>query len=145
MTIPAGSGATVSVTGYGSQWYYIRGTEIVGSTNNGGTWETAYTAAAGNYICMRKARSGDDVAWFSRDNGGITKGTNIGLPVELTSFTASTSNGSVTLQWRTATEINNQGFEIEKVRTMLALIRSDLSQVLVLQQNQKATSSRIKQ
>jgi hypothetical protein len=36
------------------------------------------------------------------------------VPVELTSFTASTSNGSVNLQWRTATETNNRIFEIER-------------------------------
>jgi len=36
------------------------------------------------------------------------------LPVELTSFTAKTSNGSVVLDWITATETNNYGFEIER-------------------------------
>ncbi|MEJ2196065.1 MAG: T9SS type A sorting domain-containing protein [Ignavibacteriaceae bacterium] len=36
------------------------------------------------------------------------------LPVELTSFTASVINNDVILKWSTATEINNQGFEIQK-------------------------------
>ncbi len=36
------------------------------------------------------------------------------LPVELTSFTASANLNSVTLEWSTATETNNMGFEIEK-------------------------------
>jgi hypothetical protein len=36
------------------------------------------------------------------------------LPVELTSFTASTGFGKVILNWTTATEINNLGFEIER-------------------------------
>lgn len=36
------------------------------------------------------------------------------IPVELTSFTAISQPGSVTLNWTTATEINNHGFEIEK-------------------------------
>lgn len=35
-------------------------------------------------------------------------------PVELASFTANTSMGKVTLNWRTATEINNRGFEIQR-------------------------------
>ncbi len=35
-------------------------------------------------------------------------------PVELTSFTTNTSIGKVTLSWRTATEINNRGFEIQR-------------------------------
>jgi hypothetical protein len=36
------------------------------------------------------------------------------LPVELTSFTGNVSNGNVILNWSTATEINNQGFEVER-------------------------------
>ncbi len=36
------------------------------------------------------------------------------LPVELSSFTGSVNDNSVILKWRTATEINNFGFEIER-------------------------------
>ena len=36
------------------------------------------------------------------------------VPVELTSFTASVSGNAVQLNWTTATELNNQGFEIER-------------------------------
>jgi hypothetical protein len=36
------------------------------------------------------------------------------LPVELTSFIATQSNGIVNLQWSTATELNNNGFEIQR-------------------------------
>jgi hypothetical protein len=36
------------------------------------------------------------------------------LPVELTSFTASFAQSLTTLQWKTATEVNNYGFEIER-------------------------------
>jgi hypothetical protein len=36
------------------------------------------------------------------------------VPVELTSFTANAANGNVTLNWQTASEINNRGFEIER-------------------------------
>ena len=36
------------------------------------------------------------------------------LPVELTSFTANASAKSVTLNWVTATEVNNYGFEVER-------------------------------
>jgi hypothetical protein len=49
-------------------------------------------------------------AWIdagSPDPNGTT-------PVELTSFTANTSMGKVTLSWRTATETNNRGFEIQR-------------------------------
>jgi len=36
------------------------------------------------------------------------------VPVELTSFTANISDGKVILNWSTATETNNAGFEIER-------------------------------
>lgn len=36
------------------------------------------------------------------------------VPVELTSFTAIIGENDVTLNWTTATELNNQGFEIER-------------------------------
>ena len=36
------------------------------------------------------------------------------LPVELTSFTAVSQNQQVTLNWTTATEINNNGFEVQR-------------------------------
>ncbi|OQY73127.1 MAG: hypothetical protein B6D45_08350, partial [Ignavibacteriales bacterium UTCHB3] len=35
-------------------------------------------------------------------------------PVELTSFTAVAKNGVVNLRWETATEVNNNGFEIQR-------------------------------
>jgi len=36
------------------------------------------------------------------------------LPVELTSFTATASDGAITLRWETASETNNAGFDIER-------------------------------
>jgi hypothetical protein len=36
-------------------------------------------------------------------------------PVELTSFTASISGGSIDLLWTTSTELNNRGFEIQRM------------------------------
>ena len=38
------------------------------------------------------------------------------LPVELTSFTANFTNNKVNLKWSTATEINNYGYEIERLK-----------------------------
>ena len=42
---------------------------------------------------------------------GVTTG---GIPVELTSFTATVTRNSVSLNWQTATELNNSRFEIER-------------------------------
>ncbi len=36
------------------------------------------------------------------------------IPVELTSFTAKAGNGNVVLNWSTATETNNHGFEVQR-------------------------------
>ncbi len=36
------------------------------------------------------------------------------VPVELTTFSGTYFNGSVNLQWITATELNNFGFEVER-------------------------------
>lgn len=36
------------------------------------------------------------------------------LPVELTSFTAAYKNSQINLNWKTSTEVNNKGFDVEK-------------------------------
>jgi photosystem II stability/assembly factor-like uncharacterized protein len=115
MPMPPGSENTFSVTGYENQWYCLGdSSRIIGSSDNGGSWYTAYSAPAGLWSSnIVKARNGD-VAWAGRDNGGITKGIDIGLPVELTAFTATANGKEVILNWTTATELNNQGFEIER-------------------------------
>ena len=74
----------------------------------------------------------DSLAWFAGavvsdsiyviggspdwQTGGVEvwKYTPPSIPVELTSFTASAIGKDVTLNWSTATETNNQGFEIER-------------------------------
>jgi len=50
------------------------------------------------------------------DHLGLVTVTNYNppLPVELTSFTASTQGRQIELHWATATEVNNYGFEIER-------------------------------
>jgi hypothetical protein len=45
------------------------------------------------------------------------------LPVELTTFTANYINGKVELNWQTATEVNNYGFEVE--RQILNQVQND--------------------
>ena len=39
---------------------------------------------------------------------------NVPLPVELTSFAASVNLNNVNLNWKTATEVNNNGFEVQR-------------------------------
>jgi photosystem II stability/assembly factor-like uncharacterized protein len=47
------------------------------------------------------------------DNGVILKTTDGGVPVEFTSFATNVVDESVVLKWTTATETNNQGFEVQ--------------------------------
>jgi len=49
-------------------------------------------------------------------------GSGLPLPVELTSFKAKVSKNGVILNWETATEVNNYGFEIERASTSLSTI-----------------------
>ena len=50
-------------------------------------------------------------------NTFIYLGNHFIIPVELTSFAASVNGTSVNLNWSTATELNNSGFEIERKST----------------------------
>ena len=48
-------------------------------------------------------------------NGGVWIYTDsLLIPVELTSFTAAAKNGNVELKWKTETELNNNGFEVQR-------------------------------
>ncbi len=58
---------------------------------------------------------------------GIASGVDNPLPVELTSFTAVHKRGTVELKWKTATEVNNHGFEVE--RKMVSGFTSQVSDV----------------
>jgi len=55
--------------------------------------------------------------WWGSEWGGTYRRLalrNVPVPVEFTSFTAKYEGNSVRLQWSTATEINNRGFEIQR-------------------------------
>jgi len=56
----------------------------------------------------------DQLGWAVGNNGKILYTPNGGLPVELINFTADIIDNDVILNWTTATEANNLGFEVEK-------------------------------
>ena len=68
--------------------------------------------------------AGTPIAGITTDIDGDTRSAtfpymgsdeaSIPIPVELTAFSASYTNGLVMLKWTTATETNNQGFEIQR-------------------------------
>lgn len=63
------------------------------------------------YVRLRSVQPGWDW-WWAIDNFKVCASNPI--PVELTSFVASVMGSNVTLNWSTATETNNQGFEIQR-------------------------------
>lgn len=71
-------------------------------------WEiyADYTVSDGDIIA-------NNVTAFSEWVLGSTDGANA-LPVELTSFTATTIDNKVQLNWQTATEVDNYGFQVER-------------------------------
>ncbi len=109
-------------------WYSTTFTLNVGYTTNGGTsfttlWTISPTGNVGPEVVVVPnfnspgnfqfaiGFSGDSFEidyWYIDDFcAGI-------VPVELSSFTASALNGSVNLNWTTATETNNRGFEVQR-------------------------------
>lgn len=56
----------------------------------------------------------EDVYFYFDSNTGRVITASQPLPVELISFTANISGNTVTLNWQTATELNNSGFDIER-------------------------------
>ena len=63
-------------------------------------------AVSGFQISGSAGGTGD---WECQDSSGTIDGS---LPVELSSFTATTGDGKVILRWRTESEVNNIGFGI---------------------------------
>jgi hypothetical protein len=53
----------------------------------------------------------------------------IELPVEMTSFTVKSGNSSVKLDWKTATEINNYGFDIQRKLSVSKVQNSDWQKI----------------
>jgi hypothetical protein len=99
-------------------------------TSGYGNWEdvclnTGYWDLKGSIQVLES--TGDDRScpfgrWLSQSAecmlgyGDISAGTNTGgtIPVELTSFSARYYDGTVRLDWQTATELNNHGFYVER-------------------------------
>ena len=58
----------------------------------------------------------DSSLYFFGENGTILKFTSASIPVELTSFNAAVNDNKVNLSWSTATELNNSGFQIQRLK-----------------------------
>ena len=80
------------------------------STDGGLTWTPINIPATGYQVF-----SVDSITQFAAQGGGFYKlNSPFFIPVELTSFSASVIDEDIILNWTTATELNNLGFDIEK-------------------------------
>jgi len=84
----------------------------IGST----TSDNTYTGSALRCLgCLwNHSTGGSDFAYF--DDIYVTD-PNGAIPVEIVTFTAKQQGSNVTLNWNTATEVRNHGFEIERVKS----------------------------
>jgi photosystem II stability/assembly factor-like uncharacterized protein len=79
------------------------------TTNGGSTW-TAISIPSSGYQVV----SVDSMTQYAAQSSGFYKlDAPWFVPVELTSFTAQLVDRDVILNWTTATELNNQGFDVE--------------------------------
>lgn len=80
------------------------------SIDEGDTWTQISIPSAGYQVVVV-----DSITQYAAQSGGFYKlESDNFIPVELTSFTATTSNDQIVLNWTTGSELNNQGFEIQQ-------------------------------
>ena len=85
-------------------------TGVTGKTTSEMKTNTTFLNAGWDYnIWFMDSGVNNGYPYLSWQNPGGTP-----LPVELSTFSASVSSGTVTLKWQTATEVNNLGFDIER-------------------------------
>jgi photosystem II stability/assembly factor-like uncharacterized protein len=73
-----GTAVITGISGIGTNWWVVRQASVVYSTpNNGANWSVSYTAPAGNYNHISQSRGGSPTLYAVRDNGGISKATNL--------------------------------------------------------------------
>jgi parallel beta-helix repeat protein len=100
-----GPDATITVDGSSTKFTFV-------------TDASAFTVTTGNYLACRITSNNAEYslrtggAWSYVSSPGNSTGYT--LPVELSTFTIDVSNRIVTLNWRTETEVNNYGFDVER-------------------------------
>jgi photosystem II stability/assembly factor-like uncharacterized protein len=86
--------------------------KLLHTSDGGNTWEIK-TIIPNN---IKSASIISNNTWYAvGEFGAILKTNNGGTPVELFSFTATANVNEVILNWSTATETNNSGFEIHRL------------------------------
>lgn len=91
--------------------------KIIRSDDNGLTWQQQSTPDFALMELDNVTYGNTTIGYAISNEGNVIKSIQSvsAIPVELTSFTASVNNeGDVILKWSTATEVNNQLFDIER-------------------------------
>ena len=89
------------------------------SFDGGNTW-TYNQYPQYQYYIFYDSKMGSESRWYLTGTANSFPGTVLftdnsgGLPVELISFNAQVDNANVILDWTTATETNNKGFDVER-------------------------------
>ncbi len=122
--IVTGAGIEHNVTGYKLEFFSI---DPIG--NNLSSFSNGYIAGQLTFLADFLGLSYDEARMLARNTASmqgeydyfdgfgsinIEEAIDITLPVELTLFTTTIKLNNVILNWRTETEINNLGFEIER-------------------------------
>ncbi len=113
-----------NTTGAATDVYVARSTDGGDTFENFKVSESSFTPTSsvffGDYTNIAAYNRMVYPIWMRLDNStlsvwtAIINDTTAGTPVELTDFYSNVSYGKVNLSWKTATEINNRGFEIQR-------------------------------
>jgi len=105
---------------YGSYMPTGSSTLFVDITLDGGlNWYYSQLLQFQDYLPLY-SKMVDELRWYLTGTQNLQAGFVLftdnsgGVPVELVSFTAESTQGKIKLKWTTATELNNLGFEIER-------------------------------
>ncbi len=113
-----GQASSVVVDSFKNIMAATRERGIFYSTNNGNIWIQQNAGLTDTSVYSLDIDSHKNI-YAVTSSGKIFKGiaSIIPVPVELTDFSISVKNVTVTLKWQTATEINNAGFDVERLST----------------------------
>jgi len=82
------------------------------TTDGGSTWIHDHTGYSYEFLYIFFID--DNIGWICGTSGVVLLTENNGIPVELTNFSGRVKGNSIVLNWQTATELNNNGFNVER-------------------------------
>ncbi len=103
---PVGDGTVLAGTDLSPNWIYI--------SNDYGTYFTPYSEGLFEHASVEAFAFNETYTFAGTDYNGVWRRYLPGVPVELASFAVTTDENKVTLTWKTSTETNNSGFEVQR-------------------------------